>query len=131
MDSILTVCAALRRLASCACLIALISACHPGPIANAGAKPPATGGTIAGTVRAEGGVSLAGRRVTATNEATAAKFEATTGSNGGYTIQVPAGTYRLEVELQSGEALSARPDSTKVNVGDLDPDRNFILTVRK
>jgi hypothetical protein len=131
VDPFLNLRAGVRRFASLLCLIALITACHPGPIANGGAKPPATGGTIAGTVRADGGVSLAGRKVTATNEATGAKFDATSGSNGGYTIQVPPGTYRVDVELQSGETLSRRPDPTKVNVGDLDADRNFVLTVRK
>jgi hypothetical protein len=119
------------RLASLACLLALITACHPGPIANGGPKPSGTGGTISGTVRADGGVSLAGRKVTATNEATGAKFDATSGSNGGYTIQVPAGTYRLDVDLQPNEAFATRPKPTNVNVGDLDAERNFVLTVRK
>ena len=131
MDALLNRSSNALRAAAIVCLMTLLAACHPGPVVNGGATPPATGGTIAGTVRADGGsVSLAGRKVTAINEATAAKFETTTGSNGGYTIQVPAGTYRLDVEVHAGERLSQRPDPTKVDVGDLDPDRNFVLTVR-
>jgi hypothetical protein len=89
------------------------------------------GGTIAGAVRASGGSSaLSGRKVTAINEATGARFETSTAANGGYTVKVPAGTYRLEVELRAGEAVQTHPDATEVNVGDLDPDRDFVLSVR-
>jgi hypothetical protein len=112
-----------------ALVLAVAVACAPrGPVVDTGAKPAGVGGTIAGTVRADAGaVSLAGRKVTAVNEATGARFEASTGTNGGYTIQVPAGTYRLEVETRPGETVSTRPDPTQVNVGDLDADRNFVL----
>jgi hypothetical protein len=90
------------------------------------------GGTIAGAVRASGDTSpLSGRQVTATNEQTGATFAASTATNGGYTVKVPAGKYRLDVELRAGEVLESRPDPTDVNVGDLDPDRDFVLTVRR
>jgi hypothetical protein len=118
-------------LAAITCIFTLVAACHPGPIANAGAKP-VVGGTIAGTVRADGGsASLAGRKVTVINQDTGARLETTTATNGGYTIQVPAGTYRIDVELHEGETLATRPEPTKVGVGDLDADRNFILTIRR
>ena len=42
--------------------------------------------------------------------------------NGGYTIKVPEGTYRLELELRASETLGKKPDDTHVNNGDLDPD---------
>jgi hypothetical protein len=113
-----------------ASVVALTAACHPGPVVDTGAKPPDVGGTIAGVVRTEANAaSLAGRKVTAVNEMTGARFDATTASNGGYTIQVPAGTYRLELELHTGETASTRPDPTQVAVGDLDADRNFVVTV--
>jgi hypothetical protein len=90
------------------------------------------GGTIAGAVRASGDTSpLLGRKVTATNEQTGATFFVSTATNGGYTMKVPAGKYRLEVELRPGESLESRPEPTDVNVGDLDPDRDFVLTVRR
>lgn len=89
------------------------------------------GGTIAGIVRAtDGSVPLVTRRVTAIHAATGARFEATTGVNGGYTIKVPEeGRYRLEVELRDGEVVAKGPRETDVNNGDIDPGRNFEITV--
>src|SRR5688500_17338194 len=102
-----------------------------GPVIDTGTRPEGVGGTIAGAVRASGGSSaLSGRKVTAINGATGARFETSTAANGGYTVKVPAGTYRLEVELRAGEAVQTHPDATEVNVGDLDPDRDFVLSVR-
>jgi hypothetical protein len=107
------------------------SARHGAPVIDTGDKPVGVGGTIAGIVRTGGNAaSLAGRKVTAINEATGARFDVSTGSNGGYTVQVPAGTYRLEIDLHQGEALESRPEPTQVNVGDIDEGKNFVLTVR-
>ena len=107
----------------------LSGACVPrGPIAGA-TVPEGVGGTIAGLVTANDGSSpVSARKVTAINTGTGARFEAATASNGGYTIKVPAGTYRLEVELRGGEVVSRQPETTDVNVGDLDADRNFVVT---
>jgi hypothetical protein len=89
------------------------------------------GGTIAGIVRAtEGSVPLATRKVTAIHATSGARFETTTGSNGGYTIKVPeVGRYRLEVELRDGEVVAKGPEETEINNGDLDPGRDFEITV--
>ena len=43
---------------------------------------------------------------------------------------MPEGTYRLEIELHAAEALAKRPEDTQVNNGDLDPGRDFVITVR-
>jgi uncharacterized protein YfaS (alpha-2-macroglobulin family) len=56
------------------------------------------------------------------------KFETTTGTNGGYTIKVPQGTYRLEVEVREGERIAKQPDETRVQNSDLDPQRHFEIT---
>jgi hypothetical protein len=69
--------------------------------------------------------------VTAINTSTNAKFEATTGANGGYTIKVPEGTYRLEVELQPGEKIVRQPEETRINRSDLDPQRHFVISGAK
>jgi hypothetical protein len=112
----------------CALLVAS-AACHPGPLI--GGTRVEAGGTIAGIVSASGGsVALTGRKVTVTNVATNAKYEATTATDGGYTIKVPEGTYHIEVELRPGETLSKRPDDTHINNSDLDPRRDFVVTVR-
>jgi hypothetical protein len=106
----------------------LATACHPGPVLKTGADLE-VGGTIAGTVSATGGsVALGGRKVTATNIATRATYDATTNVTGGYTIKVPEGTYHVDVEVRAGEAIAKRPDDTQVNNGDLDPGRDFQIT---
>ena len=111
-------------------LMLLAAACHPGPVIDTNPGPPA-GGTIAGLVStSDSTVAVPGRKVTAIDVTKGSRFDATTGVNGGYTIKVPQGTYRLEIELRSGETLAKRPDETQVNNGDLDPGRDFVITVR-
>jgi hypothetical protein len=111
-------------------IILIISAgCHPRPLLPGGMER-SVGGTIAGIVSATGDtVALPGRRVTAVNVVTGAMFETTTSVTGGYTLKVPEGTYRLEVELREQERLSRRPDNTRISNGDLDSARNFEITV--
>ena len=91
------------------------------------------GGTIAGIVRATGGsMPVVTRKVTAIHAVSGAKYETTTGVNGGYTIKVPEeGRYRIEVELRDGEVLTRQPGETDVNNGDLDPGRDFEITVKR
>ena len=110
-------------------IIAVLStaACHPGPVLTP--KEP-VGGTIAGMVSTDGNAALAGRKVTAVEVASGARFDATTGTNGGYTIKLPEGRYRLEVELRQGEVVVKQPDETHVNKSDLDPKRNFTIGVK-
>jgi hypothetical protein len=103
------------------------AACHPGPVL---APKEPVGGTIAGMVSTDGNAPLAGRKVTAVEVASGARFDATTGTNGGYTIKVPEGRYRLEVELRQGEVVVKQPDETHVNKSDLDPKRNFTIGVK-
>jgi hypothetical protein len=69
--------------------------------------------------------------VTVIDVATGAKLETSTAVNGGYSIKVPAGTYRIEVELREGETFETRPEETQVNVGDVDAERNFVITVKR
>src|SRR5687768_13595425 len=115
----------LRTLVTTGMLCASVACAPRGPVIDTGGKPEGVGGTIAGTVRTSPrSEALPGRKVTAINEATGTRIEGSTGTNGGYTIKVPSGKYRLELELQPGEALEESPEPTDVNVGDLDPDRN-------
>jgi uncharacterized protein YceK len=109
--------------------LVLMSGCAArGPVLDTGNAPPGVGGTIAGTVSAsDGAAALSARRVTAIDTSTGARFDVSTASNGGYTVKVPAGTYRLEVELRTGERVATGPDSTQVNVGDVDAGRNFVI----
>ena len=110
---------------------ALAAACHPGPVVNVGAKQPSVGGTIAGVVSTpDPAVAVPGRRVTAVETTSGSRYDTTTATNGGYTIQVPEGTYRIEVELRPGEALAKQPDTTKVNNSDVDSGRDFVITAK-
>ena len=110
--------------------LSLSLACHPGvPVIDTGQKPD-VGGSISGRVVASDGVTaLSARKVTAVNISTGARFDVSTATNGGYTVRVPPGMYKLEVELRAGEALATVPDSTEVGAGDLDAGRDFVLSV--
>ena len=112
-------------------LLVFLVACGPrGPILGTATKPPGVGGTISGTVSADNGsTALAARKVTAIDTETGARFDTSTATNGGYTIKVPKGMYRLELELRAGETIATQPASTDVNVGDLDSGRNFVVNV--
>jgi hypothetical protein len=113
-----------------ALVVGLSAACHNGPVIDP--TPNASvGGTIAGIVTTtDSTVAVPGRKVTAVEVKTGSHYDATTGTNGGYTIKVPEGTYRIDIELRDGEALAKRPDETQVNNGDLDPGRDFVITAR-
>ena len=118
------------RLALMILALVICAACHPGPVIDPGPKNP-VGGTIAGIVSSDSKIALPTRKVTAINTQTGTRYEATTGVNGGYTIQVPQGTYRLEVEVREGEAIAKHPGETKINRSDLDTRRDFVITVKK
>jgi len=114
-----------------ACAMSL-TACHARPVLNTGTNSaPSVGGTIAGIVAtADATVAVPSRKVTATETTTGTRYEASTAANGGYTIQVPEGNYRIEVELRAGEVLAKQPDPTRVTNGDLDTGRDFVIAVK-
>jgi hypothetical protein len=110
-------------------LIAVACASNNHPSIGSPNPTGASTGTIAGIVStADRSTPVTSRKVTAINSASGARVEATTATNGGYTLQVPVGTYRLEVELRPGERLQKQPDPTNVGSGDLDAGRDFVIT---
>jgi len=114
---------------------ALLSACGPGPVGRPGpvvnTQPNKAGGTIAGIVKtADSSVAVPGRKVTVIEVKTGSRHETTTATNGGYTIQVPEGTYRFEIELRPGESLAKQPEQTHVGNSDLDTTRDFVITMK-
>lgn len=118
---------ALTRVILIALLGGVLGCHHPGPIA--GGTPQPVGGTIAGIVAAAGGTTgLTGRKVTAIEIASNRRYTATTGADGGYSIKVPEGTYRLELELRAGEILQKHPDQTKISRSDIDSGRDFVVS---
>ena len=114
---------------------ALLSACGPGPVGRPGpvvnTQPNKVGGTIAGIVKtADSSVAVPGRKVSVIDVKTGARHETTTAANGGYTIQVPEGTYRFEIDLRPGETLAKQPSETHVGNSDLDTTRDFVITMK-
>ena len=113
-------------------LLGGVLACrHPGP-AVGGTKMPEATGTIAGVVSsASPNAGLVGRKVTAIEVASNARYDVTTGADGGYTIKVPMGHYRLELELRPGETLQKRPDDVNISRSDIDSGRNFVVATSR
>jgi len=117
-----------------ACAV-LWAACGPGPVGRPGpvvnTQPNKVGGTIAGIVKtADSSVAVPGRKVSVIDVKTGARHETTTAANGGYTIQVPEGTYRFEIDLRPGETLAKQPDQTHVGNSDLDTTRDCVITMK-
>jgi hypothetical protein len=111
--------------------ILLASGCrhyrHGGALVG-NADNPQTAGTIAGVLQGSGGGDpIPGRRVAAVNTNTGTRYSAVTSPTGGFSIQVPPGDYRLEVELRAGEAVSRDPGAIRINTSDL--DANIIVEV--
>lgn len=119
----------MMRLTNALMLFTLLAAaaCHPGPVLSPKLD---VGGTIAGIVTTTGNAAVPDRKVTAVNVTSGARFDATTGANGGYTIKVPEGRYRLELELRPGEVVAKQPSETRINKSDLDPRRDFTIAVK-
>jgi hypothetical protein len=107
----------------------LAAACQrSAPVLDAGFKPPAARATISGTIRGpEGTAPVSGRTVEIVNIATGERHSATSSSSGGFTSQLPAGKYRLELALRDGETLVARPDVVNLDVRDGDSHVEFVI----
>ena len=111
--------------------ILVLAACHPGPVLDFGTPPPSVGGTISGIVTTTASsITAENRHVTVTNVRTATKYEAQTAVDGGYTIQVPEGTYHIEVALEPGELYARRPENTHISKGDLDLHLDFVIAAK-
>jgi hypothetical protein len=109
-----------------------VSACRRGvPAVDLGPKPPNARGTITGLVHGPGSTGLAGRTVELVNVATGEKHTATTSTNGGFTIELPKGKYRLELRLHDGETLVKRPGIIDLDRGDIDSHIEFVVSATR
>lgn len=103
-------------------------ACRRGvPAVDLGPKPPAARGTITGLVHGPNDTALAGRTVEVVNVASGERFTIRTVSNGGFTIELPKGKYRLDVTLQDGETIVKRPAVVDLDRGDIDSHIEFVV----
>ena len=113
-------------------LAALLAAsgCRTGqPIFDSSHQNQETPGTIGGILRAGvGGEPVAGRVVVAVSLSDAAQqFSATTNVTGGFSIKVPPGHYRLEVDLREGERVLRSPGIIDINKSDLDANLEIVV----
>ena len=114
-------------------VLTFANGCRRGvPVIDTAPKPPDARGTITGIVRGPEGTSpMAGRTVQITNVDTGERHEVKTGATGGFTIELPAGKYRLDLPLKDGEAILKRPDVVKLDRGDIDSHIEFIVTAAR
>ncbi len=120
----------MKRLVYVAAALALLTgaACHTNrPIWSATPGDSRTPGTIAGILKTPGGEPVAGRRVSAVGIETAQRYSAETNVNGGFSIHVPPGKYRLEPELREGETVVRDPGVINVNKSDTDANREIVI----
>jgi hypothetical protein len=93
-----------------------------------GGDREAARGTISGGVAGpDGEAPVQDRLVEAVEVGTGDRHSATTSQTGGYTIEVPPGRYRIEVELAEGEALAESPEIVEVKAGQLVTGVDFVL----
>jgi len=111
-------------------VLLMSGACRQGvPAVDLGPKPPNARGTITGIVRGPEGTSpIVGRTVEIVETTTGQRHSVQTGANGGFTIQVPAGKYRLELPLRDGETIVKRPGIVDLEKGDIDSHIEFVLS---
>jgi hypothetical protein len=88
----------------------------------------AVGGTIAGVLHGPSDDALADRNISVVNIETGERYQSTTGPNGGYSVRVPTGTYRLEVQLRKREKLSEDEPTILISAG-ADTAKTVDLTV--
>jgi len=105
------------------------SACrHDVLVADAGSKPPTPAGTISGQLQTPGnGAAVVGRTVTVINNGDGQRFQVRSNNTGGFTLRVPPGSYRIEVEQRPGEAVAGAPTDQKVGPSDI--DARIVITV--
>lgn len=85
-------------------------------------------GVLAGIVLAgEGGDPLPGRRIEAVDLSGGRRYAVTTSVTGGFSIPVPPGEYRLEVELREGERVLRSPRTIDINDSDLDANLEVVI----
>jgi hypothetical protein len=117
-------------LAGAVVAVSVAAACRQGvPVIDTTPQPAEmASGTISGTVRGpQGTTGLAGRDVEAINVDTGERVSVRTSTEGGFTVKVKPGKYRLSVNLQSGETIVKDPGVINVNRSDLDAQRDIVI----
>jgi Carboxypeptidase regulatory-like domain len=121
------------RVATCGAFLAVVtlalSACRPSaPHTEKSQVSVRSSGTIRGTVRgAEGANTLADRVVEVVNVDTGERQRTTTSPSGGFSFNVKPAKYRVEVALNGGESLIARPGVIDLSRKSVDASADFVV----
>ena len=107
----------------------LTGACRRGgAVVDLAPRTAATRGTLTGVVRgAEGASPVVGREVHIVNTDTGARHAAHTTATGGFTMQLPAGKYRIALPLKDGEMFLKRPGIVDLGEGNIDSHTEFVI----
>jgi Carboxypeptidase regulatory-like domain len=97
------------------------------PVVDPSAKPPSLDGTVSGHLATIGGERVAGRKIQLVEINTGSRHSVTTDANGAFTVKVPPGKYRLDVELLSGERVEKAPKQIDINESDLDSNLEIVI----
>ena len=98
------------------------------PVLEAGPQPGHAKVTINGTVRGpERAIAVDGRIVELVNLTTSERTRVATDEDGGYTVRVQPGDYRVELTLRDGEALVREPGVIHVNRAGGTADGDFVV----
>jgi hypothetical protein len=104
------------------------AACRPGvPVVDPSERPPSLDGTVSGHLATTSGDRVAGRKIELVEINTGSRHAVTTDANGAFTVKVPPGKYRLDVELRSGERVERAPKEIDINKSDLDSNLGIVI----
>ena len=119
--------------AAALCAVLVLAACRAGvPVIDANPGPPIVNGTITGTLSTEDGKGpIPGRKLTAVNLETGARLSVTSSDTGGYTLKVPPGRYRMEVELAPGEVIVKDQGTFTVSKSELQHDVDIRIGMKR
>jgi carboxypeptidase family protein len=123
----------MRKITVALALVAVVGSgagCRPGkPVFDSTPENKQARGTIAGILRRGiGGEPVGDRQVTAVDLSDSSRrYSATTNVAGGFSIPVPPGKYRLEVELRGAERVLQSPGDFDINESDLDANRELAI----
>lgn len=118
---------ALWLLTGMAALVFIASCNHDIPVIAVGPKPVTARATIYGVVRGPQDSPAGERMVNVVNVATGQRREVQTSSSGAFTIEVPAGSYRLELALRDGERLVKGPGEMHLDSGEIKSHVEFVV----
>lgn len=108
--------------------LTLVASCNQDiPVIAVGPKSPDAHATIYGIVRGPSDTSAEQRIVDVVNVATGERREVQTSSTGAFTVEVPAGRYRLTLPLRAGETLVKAPDDIDLDHGEIKSHIEFVI----